>query len=57
MRKLASFTQKYGPLVGPRLLSALQKEAAHARWKEFYRRRSQSRPSPDAVQTRGQEAR
>jgi hypothetical protein len=37
MRRLSSFIRKYGPVTGPLLLRALQREAAHARWKAFYR--------------------
>lgn len=37
MRKLQAYVQKYGPAIGPKLLHALQSQAAHARWKAFYR--------------------
>lgn len=39
MRRLESYIKKYGPVVGPILYRALQKEAAHAMNKARYRRR------------------
>lgn len=37
MRRIESYIRKYGPLDGPVLYRTLQREAAHARWKAFYR--------------------
>ena len=39
MRKRQSYIKKYGSTAGPRLYTALQREAAHARWKAYYRDR------------------
>lgn len=39
MRRIESYIRKYGPEDGPLLYRTLQREAAHARWKAFYRRR------------------
>lgn len=39
MRRLDSYIRKYGSVDGPLLYRTLQREAAHARWKAFYRRR------------------
>jgi len=38
MRKQASYLKKYGNLT---LYTALQREAAHARWKAYYRQKYQ----------------
>jgi hypothetical protein len=39
MRKRQSYLIKYGPVIGAILYRALQREAAQARWKAFYRDR------------------
>jgi hypothetical protein len=39
MRRLDSYIRKYGPVEGPIIYRTLQREAAHARWKAFYRDR------------------
>lgn len=39
MRRLDSYIRKYGPVDGPIIYRTLQREAAQARWKAFYRRR------------------
>lgn len=39
MRRLDSYNRKYGLVDGPIIYRALQREAAHARWKAFYRNR------------------
>lgn len=39
MRRLQSYIRKYGEIAGPLLYHALQSQAAHARWKAFYRGR------------------
>jgi len=42
MRRLEFYVRKHGPVVGPALYRALQREAAHARWKAHYRGRVRS---------------
>ena len=37
MRRLASYIRKYGEVEGRIIYHALQSQAAHARWKAFYR--------------------
>jgi len=37
--RLQSFINKYGPEMGPYLLSRIAKVAAQARWKAYYRDR------------------
>ena len=39
MRRLASYIRNYGDDDGRRFYHALQSQAAHARWKAFYRDR------------------
>lgn len=39
MRRLSSFIKKYGEDAGRKLYHALQSQAAHARWKSYYRTR------------------
>jgi hypothetical protein len=39
MRKEQSYIKEYGPKAGPIIYKLLQKEAAHARWKDTYRKR------------------
>ena len=39
MRRLDSYIRKYGPAEGPIIYRTLQREAAHARCKAFYRDR------------------
>ena len=39
MRRLDSYIRKYGPVEGLIIYRTLQREAAHARWKAFYRER------------------
>lgn len=40
MRIKKSYVKKHGKLAGSKLLTALQKEAAHARWKAYYRKKA-----------------
>lgn len=37
MRRLESYVRKYGPVAGPVIYRTLQSQAAHARWKSFFR--------------------
>jgi hypothetical protein len=39
MKRIDMFICKYGPVDGPKIYSALQANAANARWKAFYRDR------------------
>lgn len=39
MRRLDSYVRKYGPVAGPIIYRTLQREAAQARWKAYYRDR------------------
>ncbi len=39
MRKRQYYLKKYGPVIGEILYRTLQREAAQARWKAFYRDR------------------
>lgn len=39
MRRLDSYIRKYGDHHGRIIYRTLQREAAHARWKAFYRNR------------------
>jgi hypothetical protein len=40
MRLKEPYITKYGADAGSKLYSALQKEAAHARWKAYYKAKS-----------------
>lgn len=49
MRKLSSYTRKYGPVAGPIILRLLQSQAAHARLAAYWRGRALAAESPKNI--------